>query len=178
MRVCPGTNKSGKKCSTFMSGVDRDPHSRCYRCWGQSCHRLLTCKECVHWSNEQWREYEKIRKRPKKPQSASGTVSPPISTARSTARTEPTPSATFGGMTADEYWRADRIARDFAAVTPSGVTMCQPVYPSACRPSTRVDERDVGGRRLSLHNVWRDNVSLHNVWSDNVHGWPRPPIAC
>ena len=59
--------------------------------------------------------------------------------------------------------------------------------PSACRPSTRVDERDVGGRRLPFTacggrlpstSVKGQRFCLHNVWSENVHDWFLPSLAC
>ena len=73
-RLCPGL--PGKKCGAFMSGVERDPHSVCARCRGQDCHRLLTCRECVSWSAQQWEEFSRKKKKPKKAKSVN--LPPPL----------------------------------------------------------------------------------------------------
>ena len=114
MRLCPG--KGTKPCGSFMSGVERDPHPLCARCRGQECHRQLTCEVCVSWSEAQWKEFAKKKKRKSKSQ---GSVVSAGSIAPQAPSTEPSEiivdADPYGGLTADEFWRAERFAAAAAA---------------------------------------------------------------
>ena len=100
----------------------------------------MTCNECVHWSNEQWREFEKKKSKGKKAPSQTGTSSlKNVSIARSTPNVvpnvprivEPTPELIVGGMTADDFWRAERLLRDGVLADVSA-----PVVPEVPIPAT------------------------------------------
>ena len=50
-----------RKCGSFMSSCDRDPHPTCTRCRGRVCTRDMTCDFCVGWSPSQWEAFAKKR---------------------------------------------------------------------------------------------------------------------
>ena len=75
-RNCPGVGD--RKCNVFMSSVNRDPHPHCARCRGQDCTRQLTCDVCSKWSESQWREFERKKK---KTLPSQGATAPSTSTA-------------------------------------------------------------------------------------------------
>ena len=59
LRLCPGVG--GRKCGSFLSSLDRDPHPTCTRCRGRVCTKDLTCDICVDWSKAQWEAFAKKR---------------------------------------------------------------------------------------------------------------------
>ena len=50
-----------RKCGTFLSSLDRDPHPTCPRCRGKICTRDLTCDFCIDWSPAHWELFAKKR---------------------------------------------------------------------------------------------------------------------
>ena len=54
-RTCCGID--GRKCSNIMANLDSDRHLVCSDCKGQVCTKDLTCAECDHWDDHQWRRY-------------------------------------------------------------------------------------------------------------------------
>ena len=99
MRRCPGVGENS--CGSFMASVTRDPHPTCTRCRGQTCTRQLTCEVCAAWSEEQWTDFEKIKKKKKKPKSVAGGSTP---SATSTAPQTLPPDQS----TVTDYFRAER----------------------------------------------------------------------
>ena len=81
IRICPGVGD--RKCSAFLSSVDRDPHPTCTRCRGKVCTSDMTCDICAVWSATQWEQFVKKRtyKDRKKSSRPSGSVptAPPTS---------------------------------------------------------------------------------------------------
>ena len=59
LRLCLGVG--GRKCGTFLSSWDRDPHPTCTRCRGRICTIDMTCDFCVGWSPSQWEAFAKQR---------------------------------------------------------------------------------------------------------------------
>ena len=75
LRICPGVGS--RKCGTFLSSLDRDPHPTCARCRGKICTRDLTCDFCVGWSPAQWELFAKKRTyKDRKKSRPSGSVPP------------------------------------------------------------------------------------------------------
>ena len=85
LRICPGVG--ARKCDTFLSSLDRDPHSTCARCRGKICTRDMTCDFCVSWSPAQWELFaKKCTYKERKRSRPSGSV-PPAPRASPRART-------------------------------------------------------------------------------------------
>ena len=74
-RLCAGLG--GKPCSRRMSSLERDPHTLCPTCRGQSCDRTRTCNVCCTWDINQWQRYDS-RKAYKKKSGGSTPVFPPV----------------------------------------------------------------------------------------------------
>ena len=75
LRICPGVGN--RKCSAFLSSLDRDPHPTCPRCRGKICTRDLTCDFCIDWSPAQWELFAKKRAyKDRKKSRPSGSVPP------------------------------------------------------------------------------------------------------
>ena len=75
LHVCPGVG--GRKCGTFLSSLDRDPHPTCARCRGKICTRNMTCDFCIGWIPGQWELFAKKRTYKERKQSRpSGSVPP------------------------------------------------------------------------------------------------------
>ena len=55
-RRCIGLK--GKKCGSFLSNEDVDPHRLCHNCVGHKCTREETCPLCDDWSEGQWKKFE------------------------------------------------------------------------------------------------------------------------
>ena len=75
LQICPGVGN--RKCSTFLSSLDRDPHPTCPRCRGKICTRDLTCDFCIGWSPAQWELFaKKCAYKDRKKSRPSGSVPP------------------------------------------------------------------------------------------------------
>ena len=75
LRICPGVG--GRKCCSFLSSLDRDPHPTCARCRGKICTRDMTYDFCVGWSPAQWELFAKKRTyKERKRSRPSGSVPP------------------------------------------------------------------------------------------------------
>ena len=86
LRICPGVES--RKCVTFLSTLDRDPHPTCTRCRERVCTKDMACDICADWSAAQWEQFVKKRsyKERKKHSRPSGSV-PPAPLASSRAET-------------------------------------------------------------------------------------------
>ena len=74
LRICPGVGD--RKCGTFLSRLDRDPHPTCTRCRGKVCTKDLTCDFCAVWSAVQWELFAKKRSYKERKKRPSGFVPP------------------------------------------------------------------------------------------------------
>ena len=114
LRICPGVGS--RKCGTFLSSWDRDPHPTCTRCRGRVCTRDMTCDFCVGWLPSQWEAFAKkraykVRKRSSRPSGALPTAeapSPRAGTSSEVLRPEASSSSSSlpsGGQTKGEESR-------------------------------------------------------------------------
>ena len=72
-----------RKCGTFLSSWDRDPHPTCTRCRGRVCTRDMTCDFCVGWLSSQWEAF--VKKRTYKDRKRSSRPSGALPTAAATS---------------------------------------------------------------------------------------------
>ena len=75
LRRCPGN--SGKSCSRFLPSSDVDPHSKCATCRRSVCSREVPCPECLLWTEDQWKKFDKRQARLRSSVSPSPSPLPP-----------------------------------------------------------------------------------------------------
>ena len=149
LRICPGVGS--RKCGTFLSSWDRDPHPTCTRCRGRVCTRDMTGDVCVGWSPSQWEAFAKKRaykdrKRSSRPSGALPTAevpSPRAGTSLEVLRPETSSSSSSlpsGGQAKREGSRDAPCAASRGASSP-------PARPRSSERGGSVSGRSSGARK-------------------------------